>query len=136
MKARLPHAARHDEPNPPERYRSRGIALLLAIVPFFFSILGLHRFYLGYTGHGVAYLLGIMVAIFLLYLGAVGIAFGSNGFTAIVLLGFLMATVLYGLQISDVVQIINGSLKPKNGEYNPGFFKTKPRTEVPVPEQR
>ncbi|OGX86334.1 hypothetical protein BEN47_01945 [Hymenobacter lapidarius] len=132
----MPTTALANEPNPPERYRSRGIALLLAIVPFFYSILGLHRFYLGYAGRGIAYLLGGLLAVSVVYFEGVLLGFGSFSIAALLILGILMALILYGLQISDVVRIINGRLKPKNGEYNPGFFQTKPSIKVPGPEQR
>jgi len=126
-------AARQDGPIPPERYRSRGIALLLALVPFFYGILGLHRFYLGYAGHGIAYLLGGLLAAFLVLLGAIGLIFSSTSFTAVFVVGIIIAVVLYGLQISDIIHIITGSLKPKNGEYNPRFFQTKPSAKAPDP---
>lgn len=136
LKAQMPNVARQNEPNPPERYRSRGIALLLALVPFFFGIFGLHRFYLGYAGRGVAYLLGGLLTVFLVFLGALGLFFGGSGLTVFFTAGALVGAVLLGLQFSDIVQIITGGLKPKNGEYNLGFFQTKPSIKVSVPEQK
>jgi TM2 domain-containing membrane protein YozV len=66
--------------------KSQLVALLLC---FFFGILGIHRFYLGYIGIGL---------IQLFTLGCAGI-----------------------WTLIDLILIIVGSLKPKNGEYSKTF---------------
>ena len=63
--------------------KSQLIALLLA---FFVGVLGIHRFYLGYTWQGVVQLLTA----------------GGCGIWALV----------------DLIRIITGDLKPKNGDYS------------------
>lgn len=71
--------------------KSQLVALLLNI---FLGALGIHRFYLGYVGMGILY-----IALFLTsFLIVPGIA-------------------LFVLLIIDLIRIITGSLKPKNGEY-------------------
>jgi len=71
--------------------KSQLLALLLLI---FLGGLGIHRFYLGYTGRGILYI-------------------------ALLLTSFLIvpAIALTVLLIIDLVRTITGSLKPKNGEY-------------------
>lgn len=71
--------------------KSQLVALLLLI---FLGGLGIHRFYLGYTGMGILYI-------------------------ALLLTSFLIvpAIALFVLLIIDLIRIITGSLKPKNGEY-------------------
>lgn len=63
--------------------KSQLIALLLCI---FIGVLGIHRFYLGYTGVGI---------LMLLTAGVCGI-----------------------LALIDLIRIITGDLKPKNGDYS------------------
>jgi len=62
--------------------KSQLVALILVI---FIGVLGIHRFYLGYTGIGIIQLL----------------TFGGCGIWALI----------------DMIRIITGDLKPKNGEY-------------------
>lgn len=71
--------------------KSQLVALLLNI---FLGGLGIHRFYLGYVGMGILYI-------------------------ALLLTSFLIvpAIALFVLLIIDLIRIITGSLKPKNGEY-------------------
>lgn len=71
--------------------KSQLVALLLNI---FLGGLGIHRFYLGYVGMGILYI-------------------------ALLLTSFLIvpAIALTVLLIIDLIRIITGSLKPKNGEY-------------------
>jgi TM2 domain-containing membrane protein YozV len=77
--------------------KSQLTALLLNI---FLGALGIHRFYLGYVGRGILY-----IALFLTsFLILPGIA-------------------LFVLEIIDLIRIITGSLKPKNGEYGKTFNK-------------
>jgi TM2 domain-containing membrane protein YozV len=77
--------------------KSQLTALLLNI---FLGALGVHRFYLGYIGRGILY-----IALFLTsFLILPGIA-------------------LFVLEIIDLIRIITGSLKPKNGEYGKTFNK-------------
>jgi TM2 domain-containing membrane protein YozV len=63
--------------------------LVAALLCFFLGVLGIHRFYLGYTWQGVVQLLT---------LGGLGI-----------------------WTLIDLIRILVGDLKPKNGEYNPSF---------------
>ncbi|MBO2032167.1 TM2 domain-containing protein [Siccationidurans ginsengisoli] len=75
--------------------KSQLTALLLNI---FLGALGVHRFYLGYVGRGILY-----IALFLTsFLILPGIA-------------------LFVLEIIDLIRIITGKLKPKNGEYGKTF---------------
>jgi TM2 domain-containing membrane protein YozV len=71
--------------------KSQLVALLLNI---FLGGLGIHRFYLGYVGMGILYI-------------------------ALLLTSFLIvpAIALFVLLVIDLIRIITGSLKPKNGEY-------------------
>lgn len=71
--------------------KSQLVALLLLI---FLGGLGIHRFYLGYTGRGILYI-------------------------ALLLTSFLIvpAIALTVLLIIDLIKTITGSLKPKGGEY-------------------
>lgn len=79
-----PHAATADG-------KSQLVALLLLI---FLGGLGIHRFYLGYTGRGILYI-------------------------ALLLTSFLIipAIALLVLLIIDLIGLITGSLQPKNGQY-------------------
>ena len=131
----------HQQPLPagePVRYRSRGIALLLLVLPLLVGLpLGLHYFYLGYTGRGILTLaLGIVAAV-LITLGVVG-AFGafffdvSSSALTLFIIGIILLGVLSLLQLIDIVRIAIGDLKPKNGEYNPRFFQTRPAAAKPA----
>ena len=71
--------------------KSQLVALLLNI---FLGALGIHRFYLGYVGMGILYI-ALFVTSFL------------------IIPGIALAILL----LIDLVRIIIGSLKPKNGEY-------------------
>jgi TM2 domain-containing membrane protein YozV len=77
--------------------KSQLTALLLNI---FLGALGIHRFYLGYVGRGILY-----IALFL---------------TSFLI---LPAIALFVLEIIDLIRIITGQLKPKNGEYGKTFNK-------------
>jgi TM2 domain-containing membrane protein YozV len=71
--------------------KSQLVALLLNI---FLGGLGIHRFYLGYVGMGILYI-ALLITSFLI----------------------VPAIALAVLLIIDLIRIITGSLKPKNGEY-------------------
>jgi len=71
--------------------KSQLVALLLNI---FLGGLGIHRFYLGYVGMGILYI-ALLITSFLV----------------------IPAIALAVLLIIDLIRIITGSLKPKNGEY-------------------
>lgn len=71
--------------------KSQLVALLLLI---FLGGLGIHRFYLGYTGRGFLYI-GLLLTSFLI----------------------VPAIALFVLLIIDLIKTITGSLKPKGGEY-------------------
>lgn len=78
--------------------KSQLVALLLCI---FLGVLGIHRFYLGYTGLGIMYLLFFLLGIPL----------------ALVLIGYPILLALFIIVIVDLIRIIIGNLKPKGGEY-------------------
>jgi TM2 domain-containing membrane protein YozV len=78
--------------------KSQLIALLLCI---FLGVLGIHRFYLGYTGLGIMYLLFAIIGIPL----------------SAILIGLPLVAALAILILIDLIRIIIGSLKPKHGEY-------------------
>lgn len=73
--------------------KSQLVALLLGI---FLGGLGVHRFYLGYIGIGIAQLLMIILSPFTL---------------------FISAAVAFIWILIDIIRIATGDLKPKNGEY-------------------
>ncbi|WP_212744898.1 TM2 domain-containing protein [Hymenobacter jeollabukensis] len=75
--------------------KSQLTALLLEL---FLGFLGVHRFYLGYTGRGILY-----IALLL---------------TSWLIIPFFVLAVLTTI---DLVMIITGDLKPKNGEYAKTF---------------
>jgi hypothetical protein len=108
------------EPAPgatPLRHRSRGIALLLAILSITYLPLSLHNFYLGYYGRGALAIGLLVVGIYLLAIGFVGFLFGG----APAVLGYVGLLLLAGWtfwQIADIINIISGKLQPKDGEYN------------------
>lgn len=137
-------AAVRQQPLPadePVRHRSRGIALLLAALPFLFGLpLGLHYFYLGYIGRGILSLIVAAVATVLIILGAVG-AFltlftASSGALTLVTIGAVLLSILFLIQLIDAVRIALGDLRPKNGEYYPRFFQTRPAATPAPPVQR
>lgn len=108
----------------PPRQRSRGVALLLALL---FGGLGLHLFYLGYYGRGTLYLVLTLVGVLLFSLAAIALVVAVVGGSTSGLLGLLVAGALLTgaagvLALIDAVQILTGDLKPKNGEYRSRFF--------------
>ncbi|WP_243636013.1 TM2 domain-containing protein [Hymenobacter edaphi] len=68
--------------------------LTAALLCFFLGGLGVHRFYLGYTGRGILYI-ALAVTSFLI----------------------IPAIALFVLVIIDFVRILTGGLQPKNGSY-------------------
>ncbi len=113
--------AHNADPRPePVRHRSRGIALVLALV---LGFVGAHRFYLGYYGSGLLYVAGVLT--FALVLSLVGLALFGGGIAGA--LGYLtvLAFIELGLfiwNLVDIVRIVTNDLRPKNGEYNRRFF--------------
>lgn len=105
----------------PLRHRSRGIALLLAILSITYVPLSLHNFYLGYYGRGALAIALLVVGIYLLAIGFVGLLFGGAP-AALGYVGLFMLAGWLGWQITDLIAIITGKLRPKNGEYNPRFL--------------
>ena len=123
------------------RHRSRGIALLLVVLPLLVGLpLGLHYFYLGYTGRGVL-TLGLLALAFVLgAIGLIGVLNGlfvgvGGGALVALILSLVIVTGLLLQQLIDIVRIAINDLKPKNGEYNPRFFQTHPAAE-PAPPSR
>lgn len=124
--------ARDNAPTPqepaPVRYRSKGIALLLAVLLGGF---GAHRFYLRYYGEGAAYLgLTALTGLFLT-LGFLGLVFGSTSYSGFLVVAIVLSLLLQGWLIADIVRIITGNLKPKNGEYYRRFFQVSPDANTP-----
>ena len=122
-----------EPPTEPVRFRSRGIALLLA---FFLGGLGAHLFYLGYHGRGTAYLVGSATAVFLLLIGfiaAIGtILGGGTSGLGFLTAGVVLASIVSVLATIDILLILINSLKPKNGDYYPRFFQTRPSNNEPT----
>jgi TM2 domain-containing membrane protein YozV len=134
MRAKVVARSQQDPlpPDIPAHGRSRGVAFLLALLV---GGLGLHLFYLGYHGRGMAYLLATLVAVVLFSIGAVGLIAslfggGGSGFIALLVISGLLASLVGILALIDAVLIVTGNLKPRNGEYYPRFFKTQPRAST------
>jgi hypothetical protein len=124
-------------PGPPDdaqlHHRTRGIAFLLAI---FLGGIGAHLFYLGYHKRAVTYLMVSLAGGLLLFVGAVGLLlaiFSSVGgaYLAALLVGTILLAAISLLATVDAIRIITNDLKPKEGEYYPRFFQTRP---VPGPQ--
>jgi hypothetical protein len=105
----------------PLHHRSRGIALLLAILSITYVPLSLHNFYLGYYGRGALAIALLVVGIYLLVIGFVGVLFGGAP-AALGYVGLFMLAGWLGWQLSDLISIITGKLRPKAGEYNTRFL--------------
>ena len=126
------HPRQSPLPGEPTHFRSRGIALLLAI---FLGGLGAHLFYLNYHGRGVAYLVGSLAGTFLITIGfiaAIGAILGGGssgiGFFTV---GVVLLSAVSVLNLVDTVLILTNGLKPKNGEYYPQFFQTRSNAGEP-----
>jgi hypothetical protein len=122
-------AAQQQEPGPvaqPVRYRSKGLAILLAILSVSYLPLSLHNFYLGYYGRGAIAIALVMVATYLVVLAfAIGL-FSGAGLVGLGVAGLALLGVWFVWQLSDLVRIITNDLKPKNGQYNARLFQLKP----------
>lgn len=109
----------------PAHWRTRGIALLLAL---FLGGIGGHLFYLGYYGRAVAYLVASVVGLLLLTIAFVlalaSILGGGGGFVALAIIGAIISGGVSLLALVDAIRIAIGDLKPKNGEYFPKLFQT------------
>lgn len=100
------------------RHRSKGIALILALLT---GLYGGHRFYLGYRGQGIASIGLALLVPYLFFIG--GIA--GNSLAGILLLAGL------GIWLSvDIIRISTNALKPKDGEYYPRLFQTRPKPDA------
>jgi TM2 domain-containing membrane protein YozV len=115
-------------PQVPTNGRSRGVAFLLA---FLLGGLGLHLFYLGYKGRGLAYLLMTVAALILLGIGAVGFVsalFGGSAgsYLLLLLIGSIIASVVSSLALIDSILILTNVLRPLDGEYYPRLFQSRP----------
>jgi TM2 domain-containing membrane protein YozV len=86
-------------PKPLERIRNQIIAAVLA---FFLGWLGIHRFYLGYTGAGIVQLLLFILGIPLM----------------LIFIGYLMILAAWIWVLIDFIRILLGDLKPKGGSYS------------------
>ncbi|MCC3152833.1 TM2 domain-containing protein [Hymenobacter sp. BT770] len=119
--------SRLQEPAPPVRNRSKGVALVMAL---FGGLSGLHRFYLGYTGQGYASIvLALLVVPFVAFVG--GIAGSATA-------GILMLSGIGAWLLVDIIRILMGKLKPRNGNYYPRLFQIRPKPEntPPNPAQK
>jgi TM2 domain-containing membrane protein YozV len=122
------HDGSRQEPLPgasPTRWRTKGIALLLA---FFLGGLGAHLFYLGYHGRAMAYLAATLVGFVFLVLAVImavaSVYGGGAGYVAVATISTIITGVVGLLTLVDLVRIAIGNLKPKNGEYFPRLFQT------------
>lgn len=92
--ARLTVSAPDGPPLPPDnqplRHRSRGIAVLLALLSITYIPLSLHNFYLGYYGRGAAAVALLLVGLSLVVLGWNSFPFGAAGLAPIGYVGLLM----------------------------------------------
>jgi TM2 domain-containing membrane protein YozV len=114
-------------PSAPVRWRSRGIALVLALLLGGF---GAHLFYLGYHRRAILYLLLSVASIVLLGIAAVLFiatlfSSGTAGLLVASLIALALASVVGVLALIDTIFILTDDLKPKDGEYYPGFFQTR-----------
>lgn len=128
--------AAHQDPTPgasPAHRRTKGIALLLA---FLLGGIGAHLFYLGYYGRGTAYLVATLASLLLLVLAVIGsiatLYGGGAGFMGLIIAGLLISFAVSILSLVDIIRIIIGDLKPKNGEYFPRFFQTRDTSKQPT----
>lgn len=120
-------AAQRQEPGAqPVRYRSRGIAILLAALLLLGIPLSLHNFYLGYYGRGAIALALVMVGTALVVLAFLESIFAGFALVGLAAIGLAMLGGWFLWQLSDLVRIIANDLKPKNGAYNARLFQLKP----------
>ncbi len=122
-------ARRPQEPGPvskPVRYRSRGVAILLAALSLTYLPLSLHNFYLGYYGRGALAIALVITGTYLVVLGFLGSIFSGTALVGLVLTGLAVLGGWFVWQIIDLVRIITKDLKPKNGEYTSQLFQTSP----------
>lgn len=137
----LPRAASRPAPgqepapgaSPATHRRTKGIALLLALL---LGGIGGHLFYLGYYGRGAAYLAATVAGFLLLVVALIGsiatLYGGGAGFMGLAIAGVILSSVVSVLTLIDMVRIITGDLKPKNGEYFPRFFQTHDTSKQPT----
>ncbi len=128
-------ASRRQEPKPvaqPVRYRSRGIAIILALLSITYLPLSLHNFYLGYHGRAAAAIALLVIGLYFLFIGFAASLFGG-GVAALGVVGAVMLGGWLIWQITDFVRIITKDLKPKDGEYTPRFFQTRPAVKEDLP---
>lgn len=112
----------------PQRQRSKGIALVLA---FLLGSFGAHRFYLAYYGQGAAYVGLTALAVLFFTVGFLAFVFASSAYSGFLVAALVLSILLQGWLVADIVRIITGNLKPKNGEYYPRFFQTRPDANTP-----
>jgi hypothetical protein len=110
----------------PVRHRSKGLAILLAILSITYLPLSLHNFYLGYYGRGAAAIALVITGAYLVLLGFLTSIFSGGGMVGLGLVGLAMLGVWFIWQLTDLVRIITGNLQPKDGAYNSKFFQLKP----------
>lgn len=100
------------------RHCSKGIALVIALL---MGLYGGHRFCLGYRGWGIASIGLALLVPYLFFIG--GIA--GNSLAGILLMAGL------GIWLSvDIIRISTNALKPKDGEYYPRLFQTRPKLDA------
>lgn len=114
----------------PVRLRSRGVAVLLAVL---LGMFGAHWFYLGYRDRALAYLLATLVGVGVGF-AAIPVAqtVGGNPFGGVLvgltllLLGATLVLGVYLCSLVDAVRIITNDIKPRDGAFYPRFLQTKP----------
>jgi hypothetical protein len=108
------------------RYRSRAIAIVLAVLSLTYLPLSLHNFYLGYYGRGAAAIGLMLVGISLVGLGLIGGLFSATGLTGVGIVGLAMLAGWFIWQITDFVRITTGNLQPREGRYTSRLNQRKP----------
>jgi hypothetical protein len=115
LQKNTPASVEFTEPSP--KQRSRVVAVLLAVLSVTYVPLSLHNFYLGYYGRGALAVGLLVVGSYLLVFGTVGLLSASSSLTGVGVLGLGILTGWLCWQLADVVRIITGNLRPKNGSY-------------------
>ena len=85
------------------------VALLLCL---FLGMFGVHDFYLGHITNGILKLLGILLYVVLVVLGAALLS------PFLITLGYIVVVALGIWVLIDLIRIITGQLQPKGGRYS------------------
>lgn len=128
-------AANRQEPVLPGPYRSKALAILLAVL---LGVFGAHLFYLREPGSAVGLLLITLAGVALLVVGA-AMTSGAlvGGFLLAILVNLLGASAIlttFFIALFDVIRILTGYLKPLNGQFYPRFFQLRPKPGDVAPD--